>query len=624
MSQTIDAAVHQAIAFLNAGQIPSALQRLQSLNALRETSYVRSNLIGLIYLSAKENSNALAWFEQALRLNPRYPEALSNRGAALQELDDRAAALASYDEALRLGFVHPTLFYNRGNLLREAGRLDEAIASYDTALKLNPAYAEALRAGGTILRDLGRTESALEFFDEALRLRPTYVDALIDRGNLLQQLDRPAEAIASYDAALAIEPGRADLLNNRGSALHATGRLAAAGEDFDAALQIKPNFPQAWSNRGNLLLAQQKPDAALSAYETALTLRPGYGEALCGRGVALKHLRRFDEALASYDQAIQSDPASAHFKNNKATLLLLSGDFEAGWDLYEWRWISGRKPKHDLKLPIPEWAGENLAGRSILVFDEQGHGDAIQFSRFLPILARQGANVTFYCRPRLHRLFEGLATPATLTADLPETKHFDYQIALCSLPRAFGVRLEAIPAPRRYLSAEAGLAQTWARRIGSRGYRIGVCWRGNPNLKADPGRSIPLERFAPLAELEGVRLISLQKSDDDAVRQDLASFPRLEVLGDDFDAGPDGFIDAAAAMQSLDLILTCDTSIAHLAGALGRPVWVLLKQTADWRWLLDREDCPWYPSMRLFRQRQLGDWAEVFARVAQALKSRAR
>lgn len=620
LSQTIDADVHEAIGFLNAGRIPDALERLRGLNSACETRHLRSNLIGLIYLTAKENLNALAWFDQALRLNPRYSDALSNRGAALQQLHRDAEALASYDEALRLGFVHATLFYNRGNLLREAGRLDEAIASYDMALKLDPAYPEALRAGGRVLRDLGRPQSALEFFNEALRLKPAFIDALIDRGNLLQELDRPEEAILSYDAALEEEPNHADLLNNRGTALHMIGRLQEARADFDAALRLKPLLPQGWSNRGNLLLTQQQPEAALASYESALEIRPSYGEALCGRAVALKHLGRFDEALASYDRALECDPTSAHFKNNKAALLLLRGEFEAGWDFYEWRWIAGQTPKHDLKLPIPEWNGESLAGRAIIVFDEQGLGDAIQFSRFLPILASQGAKVTFFCRARLHRLFKGLETPVRLVDDLAEGEHFDYQIALCSLPRALQVRLATIPAQASYLSAEAELAQKWAARIGSQGCKIGICWRGKSSLRADPSRSIPLAHFASLAELAGVRLISLQKLDEQISLDDLRTPPWLESPGAEFDGGGDGFIDAAAAMQSLDLIITCDTSIAHLAGALGRPVWVVLKQTADWRWLLEREDSPWYPSMRLFRQNRLGDWAEVFGRVAQAIQ----
>lgn len=623
MNPNVDTAVHRAIGLLNIGAADDALACLHRLDAARETSHIRSNLIGLIYLSARENLRALAWFDQALRLEVAYPETWSNRGVALQELGRAAEALLAYEGALRLGFTDPTLFYNRGNLLREAGRLDEAIASYDMALTLDPAYPEALRAGGSILCDLGRSQAALEFFDEALRLRPAFVEALIERGNLLQSLDRVEEAVASYDAALGYEPNHADLLNNRGAALHAAGRLEEARTDFDAALRLKPLFPQAWSNQGNLLLKLELLEAGLASYERALELRPGYLDALCGRAVALKEQGRFDEALASFDLALNGDPTSSHVQNNKAALLLLCGEFSFGWELYEHRWIFGQTPKHAIKLPIPEWRGEALAGRSIIVFDEQGLGDAIQFARYLFVLAQQGARVGFFCRVGLHRLFRGLTNPISLIKDF-NPKEFDYQIALCSLPRAFETRLATIPARASYLRAEDTLAQKWAAHIGPQGFKIGICWRGSSNIKADSARSIPLSCFASLSDIAGVRLISLQKMDDDLISEESAAAVGpslwLECLGADFDAGPDRLIDAAAAMQNLDLIITCDTSIAHLAGALGRPVWVLLKEVPDWRWLLERDDSPWYPTMRLFRQKKRGDWPEVFRRVARAMR----
>jgi len=621
LNPKINMAVNQAIGFLNAGAIQDALACLCRLNAARETSHVRANLIGLIYLGARENLTALAWFDQALLLASAYPEALSNRGLALQELGRRADALAAYESALRLGFTHPTLFYNRGNLLREAGNLAEAISSYDMALKLDPAYPEALRAGGMVLCELGRPEAALEFFDEAIRLRTAFIDVLIDRGNLLQGLDRPGEAIASYDAALEKEPNHADVLNNRGSAFRALGRWREAEADFDAALRLKPAFPQAWSNRGNLFLKLGLPETALASYVKALELWPDYVEALCGRAVALKHLCRFDEALTAFDAALDHDPSSAHGKNNKAALLLLQGEFELGWDLYEYRWILGQTPKHALKLPVQEWNGEKLAGRSIVVFDEQGLGDAIQFARYLPILAEQGAKVTFFCRGRLHRLFKDLEAPIRLVDSLEAGENFDFQIALCSLPRTLGTRLATIPARAPYLRAEDALARKWATRIGAQGFKIGLCWRGSANIKGDPARSIPLACFASLSGLAGLRLISIQKMDDDIARDESLSAPWLESLGEDFDAGADSLVDAAGAMPSLDLIITCDTSIAHLAGALGRPVWLLLKDVPDWRWLLEREDCPWYPTMRLFRQKKRGDWPDVVARVAEALRA---
>lgn len=616
MHVTHDQDIHRAIGFLQTGDSARALACLRELEPNSETNPIRCSLAGLVYLSAGQNEPALEWFDRALMLDPANREALSNRGLALQELGRTPEALAAYDEAVRAGCAKPALFYHRGNLLRAAGRLNEAIQSYDMALRLDPACPEALRAGALVLSDLRRFESALQFVDEALRLRPSFVEALIDRGNILQYLDRPLEALASYDAALAREPGRADLLNNRGSALLLLGRLAEAGADFDKALQIAPLLPQAWLNRGNLFLKLQEPQSALAAFEKAIALRPCYAEALCGRAVALKYLERFDEAIDAFDTALACDPASAHINNNKGALLLLRGNFAEGLDLYEYRWSVSGTPKHTLAESVPEWKGEKLDGCSIAVFDELGLGDAIQFVRYLPILAGQGARVTFFCRKKLHRLFKGLGTQITLSAEAGAKERFDYQIALSSLPRAFQTRLANIPAPLSYLSAEFLLVQKWAARIGPHGFKIGICWRGNQNINADPARSIPLGCFAKLACIEGARLIGIQKMDGPP---DGGSLPGMIELGEDFDAGPDAFIDTAAVMQNLDLIVTCDTSIAHLAGALGRPVFVLLKQVPDWRWLLGREDSPWYPAMRLFRQRERGNWDEVFDRLVQAV-----
>ena len=345
------------------------------------------------------------------------------------------------------------------------------------------------------------------------------------------------------------------------------------------------------------MMATQRPEDAIACYERALTLRADYLEALIGRALAKKQLGCFDEALAGLDAALALDPQCDHARNNKAVLLLQRGDFLAGWELYELRWILDGAAKRALKLPMPEWEGQALEGKSIIVFDEQGLGDAIQVVRFCLQLADLGADVVFFCRKRLHRLFSSLSPRIRLVDDIAPGANFDYQIALCSLPRALRVRVDAIPARTPYLSPDAALVEKWKARLGADGLKVGVCWRGSGNLKADPGRALPRAAFEALA-IDGVRLVSLQKPDN-LPPEDRAGALWLEQMGEDFDAGADAFVDAAALMASLDLIVTCDTSIAHLAGALGRPVFVLLQQVADWRWLLEREDCPWYPSMRL-------------------------
>jgi tetratricopeptide (TPR) repeat protein len=613
----VDAALNHAIEHLKTDRIAAALACVGPLAHGNERRPERANLAGLIYLAAGESQSALVWFDRAIALEPGCAQAWSNRGTALYGLD-RAGALAAFDEALRLGLEEPALYFHRGNLLRAAGRLDEAIAAYDAALRLNPAYPQALRAGALVLRDLGHSDGALEFLDEAVRLDPLFRDAHTDRGDLLQSLERLEEAIAAYDRALAGDLANPAALNNRGAALLTLTRYAEADAAFDAAIRADPGAPQAWNNRGNLMMATQRPADAIACYERALALRADYLEALIGRALAKKQLGCFDEALAGLDAALALEPHSDHARNNKAVLLLQRGDFEAGWDLYESRWILNRTAKRALKLPVPEWEGQALEGQSIIVFDEQGLGDAIQFIRFCLELADLGADVAVFCRKRLHRLFSALSPRVRFVDDIAPGAHFDYQIALCSLPRALRIRADAIPARTPYLRPEPPLVEKWAARLGPDGLKVGVCWRGSGNLKADPGRALPRADFEALA-MDGVRLISLQKPGD-LPAEDRAGAPWLERMGEDFDAGADAFVDTAALMASLDLIVTCDTSIAHLAGALGRPVFVLLQQVADWRWLLDREDCPWYPAMRLIRQSARGDWSGPISRVAAALK----
>jgi hypothetical protein len=266
---------------------------------------------------------------------------------------------------------------------------------------------------------------------------------------------------------------------------------------------------------------------------------------LCGRAVALKYLRRLDEALACFDKALLYDPASPHIKNNKGALLLLRGEFAAGLELYERRWAGAGTAKDLSKLPVPVWNGEDLSGRHIAVFDEQGYGDAIQFARYLPLLADRGADITYFCRSWLHRLFSGLEPPVRLADRFEDEGPFDYQIALVSLPRAFGTRLETIPARTPYLRAEGELAQKWKEWLGPQGLKVGICWRGNPDPKADPSRSVPVACFAKLAAIDGVRHISLHKRGACA---DDETLPKLILPGEGFDEAPDAFIDTALSV----------------------------------------------------------------------------
>ena len=324
--------------------------------------------------------------------------------------------------------------------------------------------------------------------------------------------------------------------------------------------------------------------------------------------------------MDDYRRAFTLNPDHFEARGNLALTQLLMGDWEQGWEGYELRFRkrhnAARRPVH----PASEWAGEPLTGRRILLFAEQGYGDAIQFIRFLPAIKALGGHITVLADRRLHRLLSTVAIDAEFIDFVsPDTK-FDFQIALMSIPRVLGLRTDNVPPAVPYLHADNTRLDSWRTRLGEHGFKVGLCWQGNPAGSIDNGRSIPLREFLPLSQIDRVRLISLQKNFGlDQLHNRPASMA-IETPGHDFDDGADAFIDTAAMMANLDLVITSDTSIAHLAGALGRPVWVALKYVPDWRWLLDRTDSPWYPTMRLFRQTRSDDWAGVVAQMAEQLR----
>ena len=508
--------------------------------------------------------------------------------------------------------------YARGVDLWNHGRRQEAIAVLDAALRRNPDFPEALCMGGYILADSGKREAGLEFYRRSLSLKVDLPAAWSNVGKLMFEEGRHAEALDSFDAALGLTPKDADLWNSASGALRKLGRLEESAAAAREALRLKPRFAETALNLGAALLKLDRCDEALAAFEAAGDARPGYGAALNGQALALGALGRIGEARAAFEAAEALGNREAI--SGRGCLDLMVGDFERGWEGYEARWIEGKSLADSLGARYPKWRGPGRAGERVLVMNDHGFGDTIQFCRYLPLMVAAGAEPTFLCPPRLHRLLASL-TGIRLVAQRPPGERFDAQIAVSSLPRAFATRLDSVPASVPYLAAEPQLARKWAARIGGEGFKIGVVWQGNPNPEADMARSAPLAAFAPLAAIPGVRLISLQVG---AGLDQLADPPagvRVETLGDDFDAGPDGFVDTAAAMGALDLVVTCDTSVAHLAGALARPIWVALKQDAEWRWLRDRDDSPWYPTMRLFRQARRGVWSDVFAAMAAELKT---
>jgi FkbM family methyltransferase len=564
--------------------------------------------------------DALASYDQAIALRPGFAAAYNNRGNVLKNLKRHEDALESYDQAIAANPRYADAYNNRGILLADVRRFEEALASYQRAIALRPNFADAFNNRGNTLTELNRLDEARASYDQAIAFRASYPEAFNNRANLLKKLKRYDEALKDYDSAIALRASYAEAFSNRGNVLIELKRYAEALASYDQAVAIRPRYAEAHSNRGNALLELRRLDEALAAYEKAIALKPDYADAHSNRGNALLQMKRLDEAMVSYTQAIAFNPAHADARKNRGMVRLLMGDFREGWADYELRFESEGFPSKRPNVDAPLWHGEDIAGRSILISPEQGLGDIIQFARYLPLLSRRSAKTTFGAPAKLARLLKSLAPEIEIVTTFHRKQSFDYQCALMSLPFAFGTDLDSIPRETPYLAAEEPLFARWKAELGEDGFKIGIAWRGSPKGKVDQGRSFPLALLEPLSRLAGVRLLSLQKQHG---LEELTALPEgmnVETLGD-FDEGPDGFIDTAAVMKNLDLIVTSDTSIAHLAGALGKPTWIALKYVPDWRWLLERADSPWYPTVRLFRQPAEDEWEPVFSEMEQALAS---
>jgi tetratricopeptide (TPR) repeat protein len=571
---------------------------------------------GLTLHELKRFDEALASYDRALTVRPDYAEALSNRGLTLRELKRFKEALTSYDRALTVRPDFAEALCNRGNTLHELKRFEEALASYDRALTARPDYADALCNRGNTLHELKRFEEALASCDRALAVRPDYAEALSNRGFTLHELKRFEEALTNYDRALTARPDYAEALSNRGNTLHELKRFEEALASYDRALIVRPDYAEALSNRGLTLHELKRFDEALASYDRALVVRPEFAEAFCNRGNTQQELKRFEEALASYDRAlaVRPDYAEAHW--NDALLRLLTGDFSRGWTKYEWRWKNESQALTKRNFSQPLWLGaEAIDGKAILLHNEQGFGDTIQFCRYVPLVAARGARVILEVERPLQELMTSLAGATQVISEGDPLPDFDFQCPLLSLPLAFGTRPETIPLVTPYLRAPVQALKNWPARLGSKSRpRIGLVWSGSPTHKKDQTRSISLHSLLPLLDIEAT-FVSLQKdvrTDDMAVLKDQSN---LLHFGDSLK----NFSDTAALISNLDLVISVDTSVAHLAGALAKPVWILVTYVPDWRWLLDRNDSPWYPTARLFRQDNTRAWDNVTARVHAAL-----
>lgn len=642
-----------AMYFYNYG---NALNGLRQFSAAVE-SYDRAIAIKPDYAEAYSNRGivlqALGRFEAAIEsydrataINPKFAEAYSNRGNALMELERFDSAIESYGRAIALKPDYAEAYANRGNAFKRLQNYDAAAEGYQRAIAISPGYAEAYHNLGVLLQEqkqfavslenfdqsialnsdhagahfnrgnalmgLGRFEDAARSFDRAIALQADYVEAHSNRGNALTEIDHFDEAIASYDQAIALKQDFAEAHFNRGNALRGADRLEAAIESYARAIAIKPDYAEAYYNQGNAQAALMHFDEGIESYNRAISIKPDYEEAYANRGNALMDLGQYDAALESYDRAtaIKPDYAEAHW--NKSLSLLLNGNFLDGWELYEWRWKLENFPSPTRDFTQPLWLGdEPLAGKSILLHAEQGFGDAIQFSRYAKLVSEFGAKVFLETSKPLASLFQRLAGVDKISVAGEALPQFDYHCPLLSLGLAFQTDLKSIPSGEKYLSTDAHKLTKWKDRLGERTtLRVGLVWSGSTIHKNDKNRSIPLADFVTYLDPD-YQYVSLQKELRDSDKAALEAHGNILHLGEEID----DFEDTAALCELMDVVVSVDTSVAHLSGALGKKTWVLLPFNPDWRWLRDRADSPWYPSVKLYRQQGLGDWSHPLGEI---------
>jgi tetratricopeptide (TPR) repeat protein len=535
------------------------------------------------------------------------------QAAALHRQGDLGRAEKIYTRILKARRDHFDALHLLGLLKHQTGKAGEAYRLITAALAVNPRSADARSNLGLVLHALKRDTDALASFEQALALDPDHVEALNNRGTALLALDRPAAALPSFERLLALNPRHLEAQVNRANALLELGRVDEAVAGYDAALAAQPRHAGAQFNRGNALARRDRFEEAIAAYDRALAIAPDYAKAHNNRGLALRALNRNREALASYGKALalEKDFADAHL--NEAHALLTLGDFSRGFAAYEWRWKVATMAPHRRTLRQPLWLGTPAIGRrTILLHAEQGYGDTIQFVRYVKPLARDGANVVLEVAPALKPLMSGIDGAACVLAHGEARPPFDLHCPLASLPLAMKTELADIPAESPYLVAPAERLAKWRARMDALDRpRIALAWSGSAAHANDRNRSIALARLEPLWSIDGPSFVAVQRDlrEDDA--HALAGAPRLVRLGDELA----DFADTAAVLALTDLVISVDSAVAHLAGAMGRPLWILLPFAPDWRWMLDREDSPWYPTAKLFRQPSIGDWASVIARV---------
>lgn len=553
-------------------------------------------------------------------LSARYDdaEAAHGLGLALERLGRITEALDAFRRACEHAPGSQGFMLSLGGALFKQGRHAEASTVFGDVLALSGTNLEALLGRGRSLKALGRHDEALNAFDRALSAQPDNVEGLFEKGVLLLDMKRGDAAEEPFRRILRAQPDHKGAALGLGKILHEVRRYREAVEILRKTVVSHPDDFGAWLDLGAAALGSREYPISVDAYRMALQINPASPVAYCNMSLALFGLGRMEEGIEACRATLAIEPASAAAHFNMACMYLALGRYEEGWEAYEFRFAMGNTKGIREDVRAAPWRGQNLRGKSLLVIGEQASGDYLHFSRYLSALVEMGADVTFTCPRRLVRLLRTLPRAITLLPEVAAGSRFDFQCQMMSLPLRFcrlGLPIPTVP----YLRAEPERVETWRDRIGVEGFKVAVAWHGGVYDGQESVRAFRLEHLRPLTKIPGVRLISLQMKDGVEQLRQCADLP-IVVPGEDFDAGEDGFLDTAAVIEAADLVISCDTSIAHLAGAMGKRIWVALNESAEWRWRREGQDTVWYPSMRLFRQPVQDDWDSVFRDITEALR----
>ena len=603
----------QAIAHHRAGRLKDSIPLYRKVLMLAPLAPEVHHNLGVALKGLGKLDDAIGCYRQAIALNPAYADAHNSLGNALSDLGQLAEAAASFQTAIDLAPASAAAHNNLGTVLLDMNQPERAERSFRQAIALDAVYAEAHNNLGAALTAQGQAEAALTQYDQALALDPNHPRAHANRAALLLKLGQLDQALASARRAVELAPQSGLSQNTLGNILRQLGKLPEAAQAYALAVKAQPHLPELHDNLGIVLSELGQSAEAEACCRTALKLDPQFYKAHNNLGTALKDQGKRDQAESCFRTALELAPTMSAAHTNLGMSLLYKGDFINGWREFEWRWNTGK-----LAPPAfaqPRWVGQDIAGKTILLTAEQGMGDAIQFARFAQPIAALGARVILQVHAPLTRLLStvpGVTQAVGFDDPLPP---FDLYIPMMSAPLVLGTTLETIPATVPYITPPAVTAYSQPGR------KVGLVWAGDPRPfdaaanAADKRRSVPLALFAPLMQQPGITVFSLQKGDAAAQMDALpAELRPMDLMG-----GVGDFADTAALVAGLDLVVTVDTSVAHLAGAMGKPVWVLSRFDGCWRWLADRDDSPWYPTLRLFRQTVPGQWETVIAEVVKSL-----